>query len=80
VAIIAVLTVSAGAQTRIEPHKNSYSPQQDVELGRKAAAEVRQQLPIVNDNTTEGFVEDIGRRLVDEIPDYLQQPAFRRTS
>jgi hypothetical protein len=77
VAIIAVLTLSAGAQTRIEPHKNSYSPQQDVELGRQAAAEVRQQLPLVNDQTTEGFVEEIGQRLVDEIPDYLQQPAFR---
>ncbi len=77
VAIVAVLTLAAGAQTRIEPHKNSYTPQQDVELGRQAAAEVRQKLPIVNDETTEGFVEDIGRRLVDEIPEDLQQPAFR---
>ena len=76
-AIIAVLAVSASAQTRIEPHKNSYSPEQDVELGRQAAAEVRQQLPLLNDRSTEGFVEDIGQRLVDEIPDYLQQPEFR---
>ena len=77
VAIIAAAAISAGAQTRIEPDKNSYTPQQDVELGRQAAAEVRQQLPMVRDDTTEAFVEEIGRRLADEIPDYLQQPAFR---
>ena len=76
-AIIAAVTLSASAQTRFEPDKNSYSPEQDVELGRQAASEVRQQLPLVNDQPTEDFVEDIGRRLVAEIPDYLQQPAFR---
>jgi hypothetical protein len=79
VAIIAVLTLSAGAQTRIEPDKNSYSPEQDVQLGRQAAAEVRQQLPLVDDQSTNAFVDEIGERLVGEIPDYLQQPAFRYT-
>jgi hypothetical protein len=76
-AIITVLTLSAGAQTRIEPDKNSYSPEQDVQLGRQAAAEVRQQLPLVKDQATEAFVEEIGERLVGEIPDYLRQPAFQ---
>jgi hypothetical protein len=76
-AIIAALTLTASAQTRIEPDKNSFSPAQDVELGQQAAAEVRQQLPLLNDRRTEGFVEEIGERLVSEIPDYLRQPAFR---
>jgi beta-barrel assembly-enhancing protease len=76
-ALIAALTLAAGAQTRFEPDKNSYSPEQDVQLGQQAAAEVRQQMPLVNDRTTEGFVDDIGDRLVDEIPDYLRQPAFK---
>jgi hypothetical protein len=75
--LIAVLALSAGAQTRIEPHKNSYSPEQDVQLGRQAAAEVRQQLPLMDDRTTEAFIEEIGNRLVGEIPDDLRQPAFR---
>jgi Zn-dependent protease with chaperone function len=78
-AIAATLTLAASAQTRIEPDKNSYSPEQDVQLGQQAAAEVRQQLPLVEDRVTEQAVEDIGRRLVNEIPDYLQQPAFRYT-
>ena len=78
-AIVAAFTLSAGAQSRIEPDKNSYSPEQDVELGRQAAAEVRKELPLVNDRTTGQFVEGVGERLVAEIPDYLQQPAFRYT-
>ena len=81
IASVAALTMSlsAAAQTRIEPHRNSFSPQQDVELGRQAAAEVRQQLPMVNDGPTRSFVERIGDRLVAEIPDDLQQPSFRYT-
>ena len=77
--ILVALTLSAGAQTRIEPHSNGYSPQQDVQLGQQAAAEVRQQLPMINDRRTEDFVESIGERLIAEIPDYLRQPAFRYT-
>ena len=73
------LGLSLTAQTRIEPHSNSYTPEQDVELGRQAAAEVRQQLPMLDDRATDRFVEDTGRRLVNEIPSELQQPAFRYT-
>jgi hypothetical protein len=73
------LGLSLTAQTRIEPHNNSYTPEQDVELGRQAAAEVREQLPMLNDRATDQFVEDTGRRLVNEIPGELQQPAFRYT-
>ena len=47
------IAVSAVAQTRIERDKNSYSPKQDVELGQQAAAEVRQQMPMLNDERTE---------------------------
>ena len=70
-------TLTAGAQTRIERHSNSYTPEQDVQLGRQAAEEVRQQMPILNDERTEDFVERIGRRLVDEIPGEFDEPAFR---
>ncbi len=71
------LTVSTAAQTRIEPEKNKYTPEQDVELGRQAAAEVRQQMPMLNDERIEDYVERIGERLIGEIPNELRQPAFR---
>ena len=77
--VFAALLVAAslGAETRIEPRKNSFSPADDVRLGREAAAEVRQQLPMLEDGATESVVEQIGRRLIAAIPPRLQQRAFR---
>ena len=79
VALAASLTFSvpAVAQTRIDPDKNAFSPAQDVELGRRAAAELRTELPIVRDRQTENYVRRIGARLVAAIPARLQQPLFR---
>ena len=79
VALAASLTFSvpAAAQTRIDPDKNAFSPAQDVELGRRAAAELRTELPIVRDRQTENYVRRIGARLVSAIPGRLQQPLFR---
>jgi hypothetical protein len=73
------LGLTLTAQTRIEPHSNSYTPEQDVELGRQAAQEVREQMPLLDDRATDDFVEEIGQRLVNEIPSEFQQPAFRYT-
>jgi Zn-dependent protease with chaperone function len=73
----AVVAASSAAQTHIEPHKNSYSPKQDVELGLQASREVRQQMPMLNDQRTEGFAERIGDRLVEAIPAEYRQPEFR---
>jgi predicted Zn-dependent protease len=77
-AIAALLvTASLSAQTIIQPRKNSFSPSQDVQLGRQAAAEVRRSLPILNDPPTDALVEQIGRRLVAAVPARFAQPAFR---
>jgi hypothetical protein len=69
--------VSASAQTKVVAPKNSYTPAQDVQLGREAAAEVRQQLPVLNDRATENLVEQIGDRLVAEIPGEFRHPEFQ---
>ncbi len=73
------LSVPAAAQTRIDPDANRFSPAQDVELGRRAAAEVRQKLPMSRDRQAENAVERIGARLVAAIPARLRQPQFRYT-
>ena len=67
----------AAAQTRITPPPNKYTPEQDVELGLKAAAEARQQLPVMRDDEVTSYVEDVGRRLVAAIPAELRRPEFR---
>ena len=67
----------ASAQTPIERRNNRYSPAQDVQLGREAAAEIRQKLPMLDDRQTEDFVEAIGERLIAQIPGDYRQPEFR---
>jgi hypothetical protein len=67
------------AQTKITPDRNKYSTAQDIELGQEAAAEARKQLPMLNDNRVDEYVEDIGRRLAGAIPAELRHPGFEYT-
>lgn len=72
-----LVAVSVGAETPIQKRKNSFTPAQDVQVGRQAAAQVRQQLPMLNDRATENLVEGIGARLVAAVPARYRQPGFR---
>jgi len=67
-ACVLVATVSLSAQTTITAPKNKFSPQQDVEEGKKAAAEVEKQMPILHDDAVTSYVQDVGARLVGSIP------------
>jgi Zn-dependent protease with chaperone function len=79
--IVAILLSSTlvTAQTRIVPPDNSYTPAQDVELGRQAAAEVRKEMPLLRDDLVTSYVEGLGRRLVAAIPSDLRHPEFQYT-
>ena len=50
VLVITLTATTVVAQTKVTPPKNKYTPQQDVEIGREAAAEVRKEYPIINDD------------------------------
>src|SRR5436190_2133119 len=65
------------SQTQITPPDNKYTPAQDVELGLQAAAEARQQLPVMRDDAVTSYIEDIGRRLTAAVPGELRHPEFR---
>ncbi len=71
------LSVQVLAQTAVTPPKNKYSPAQDVQLGREAAAQVEQQLPILRNDEVTSYVQAIGERLVSTIPPDLRHPEFR---
>jgi Zn-dependent protease with chaperone function len=79
-AVAVMLSVAlVSGQTRVTVPANKYTPAQDVELGREAAAEVRQKLPMMRDDAVTSYVEDIGRRLVATIPAEFSHPEFRYT-
>jgi predicted Zn-dependent protease len=71
-----VLPLASFGQTRISMPKNSYKIQDDVRLGQQAAAEVERQMPILNDAEATRYIQQVGQRLVNAIPQQFQQPAF----
>ena len=74
--IITLTTTSVFAQTKVTPPKNKYTPEQDVQIGREAAAEVRKEYPIINDSQIRAYVERLGDRLVEAAPRELNNPVF----
>ncbi len=72
-----VMSLPAIGQTRVVMPKNKYSVQQDVELGRRTAQQVEQQMPILNDAEATRYVQEVGRRLVNAIPSEFRQPGFQ---
>jgi Zn-dependent protease with chaperone function len=65
------------AQTAVKLPKNRYTPEQDVKLGLEAAAEVRQQYPVIKDERIARYLTELGDRLVVAAPPELKQPVYQ---
>jgi predicted Zn-dependent protease len=63
-------TSSIHARVNIKPGFNSFSPQQDVELGKQAAQQVEKQYPVVSDPQMSDYINRLGRRLSSYAPGY----------
>jgi predicted Zn-dependent protease len=61
----AVLLFAAGARKLPKPGWNLFSKEQDVQLGREAAAEMEKQLVVIQDKALTDYVNRIGTRLVE---------------
>jgi predicted Zn-dependent protease len=66
----------ARAQTEITPADNKYDPAEDVEIGKEAAEQVEEQLPLLRDRAVNSLVQDIGASLVDSIPPEFRHDEF----
>src|SRR5215510_4070666 len=73
---VALPAAGVFAQTVIKLPKNKYTPEQDVKLGREAAAEVRQQYPIIQNDQIAKYLTMLGDRLVAAAPAELKQPVY----
>jgi Zn-dependent protease with chaperone function len=79
-ALIFILCLSVTglvAQTVIKLPKNKYTPEQDVKLGLEAAAEVRQQYPVINDKRIQDYLTALGDRLVAQAPAEFNKPIYK---
>lgn len=62
---ILLLVIAASAQdpTELKPGFNLFTKQQDIQLGKEAAAEVRKKSTIVNDPLLTAYVIEVGKQL-----------------
>jgi Zn-dependent protease with chaperone function len=74
--VASVVATTLVAQTAIKVPKNRYTPEQDVELGREAAAEVREQYPIIKEERIARYLTELGDRLVAQAPAELNKPVY----
>ena len=77
--LLALAVADLSAQTKITPDKNSYSVADDVKVGQEAAVEAKKQLPMLNDDRVDAFVESVGARLAAAIDGELRHAGFRYT-
>ena len=75
--MLVVAVSTAAAQTTITPDNNKYTPAQDVQIGQEAAQEVRRELPMLQDERIDDYVDRVGARLVRSIPEQYQHSEFR---
>src|SRR2546423_1383556 len=73
---VVLMPLATFGQTQISYHKNKYSLQDDVRVGRQAAAQAEQQFPLLRDSEVDAYVERVGQRLVAAIPSEFQHPEF----
>jgi predicted Zn-dependent protease len=76
VTAVSLASATLGAQTAIKLPKNRYTPKQDVELGREAAAEVRRQYPIIRSEQIAGYLAKLGERLIAAAPSSLKESVY----
>jgi len=62
-------------RTKLKPGMNSFTPQQDIELGKKFAAETEKQAPLCNDPKVDAYLTRLGHRLVEHLDTFgVQYP------
>jgi predicted Zn-dependent protease len=64
--ISGLVTAAWGQPRQFKPGFNIFSKDQDVQLGREAAAQVESQKQIVKDSAVANYIQNIGKRLASQ--------------
>jgi len=59
---------ASAQRTQLKPGWNMFSPQQDVELGKRAAVDAARQLPLCNAPNVDAYLTELGTRLAQKLP------------
>ena len=64
-------------RTVIRPGWNAFSPQQDIELGKKASTQVPRQFALLNNQRVDQYLQRLGTRLAAHAPGYKYPYRYR---
>jgi predicted Zn-dependent protease len=79
VATLLLAPASAWAQTRVKAPRNFFGVDADVQAGEEAAREIERQTRPYHDAEVSDYVERVGRRLVDSLPQEYRRSQFEYT-
>ncbi len=72
--LTSMITAPALAQTQVRPAQSCATPQQDLELGRQAAAEAEKQFQVLNDQRVQEYLRRVGENLARNTPNEANFP------
>lgn len=61
---------AGGVRERFKPGFNLFKPEQDVELGRQSAQEIARQVPLLKDEATVSYIQQLGGNLASKAGGY----------
>ena len=67
VAFFVLAPLARADRTKLKPGMNSFSPQQDIELGRKVATEIEQKTQLCNAPKVDAYLTKLGMKLVENL-------------
>ncbi|HEV3374734.1 MAG TPA: M48 family metallopeptidase [Candidatus Acidoferrum sp.] len=65
---LAFTPAAVAQRTKLKPGWNMFSPQQDVEVGKRAAVDAEKQLPLCNAPKVDAYLTQLGLKLVAKLP------------
>jgi hypothetical protein len=65
-----VATAPGRPAPHFKPGFNLFTPEQDIELGKKSAQQIAQQVPLLRDDRITGYVQGLGKRLAAKAPGF----------
>jgi len=69
--ILALATLPLQGRVEMAPCKNGYSPEQQMELGQKAAGQVYKEMPVLPDSDpVTKYIQQLGKKLAAQAPGY----------
>lgn len=66
--VFPLVSTSSAQRTQFKPGLNTFSPQEDIELGKRAAADAQKKLQLCNVPKVDAYLTELGTRLSQKLP------------